>query len=349
MNKKALFAAVVGLGVVLSASVYAATAVNNRNCPLGQNTAVCEGNFGFSEIHNYGKPNSVARVLNAQEDGFYLQINSEGKNAGIQMRHIPVSAGKSYRLTFDYVLEKGLIYPRLGIRNSNADFERKQLKIRDLTFGQWATYTRDFTVPSSFNGDFRIVISSQNAIWSVDNISITENNQPTLIQDGDMEQLGRGSWRNYGRPNEVTKVPKNGPEDTALFVDSVGKGSGVTSEYISVVAGKTYKLSFDYKATGSRFRARINMPGFGGNNSDFEAHYRNIANSEDWANYERTFTVPNDLAGNIRIFFSIRGGYFFLDNVKLEEVLEEESNSTAQTRATVLDPETGFSNDMMIF
>lgn len=69
--------------------------------------------------------------------------------------------GRTYRLSFWYNLPVGTVLPRIGIKNSNSDFEFPQMGTFPVlrAGNDWRSYTRDIIIPLDFTGDLRVVFA----------------------------------------------------------------------------------------------------------------------------------------------------------------------------------------------
>jgi hypothetical protein len=128
------------------------------------------------------------------EQALYAQTTNaaEYNLGGAQYLDIPVEAGKTYDLSFWYKVNGSLI-PRLGIQDSDNDFELTELDVPELSpAAAWAEYpARRFTVPNDFEGDFRLVFRLQS--WYVDGVEeieyegvIYEAPHHVFVENGEM-------------------------------------------------------------------------------------------------------------------------------------------------------------------
>ncbi|MCB9798187.1 S8 family serine peptidase [Candidatus Nomurabacteria bacterium] len=287
--------------------------------------------IGTANWSVWGNPNVAAKTVDERYEGLSsLHLETLGKHAGIQQKNLPLEAGKSYRLSVRYQLASGVLSQRIGINGSNADYQGALAVryMRNVTVGgfpleEWNELVREFTLPEVLDGPVNLVFTLKDGDAYIDNVVIEEISEPRMFVDGDMSQAGRANWRDYGTPNLVYKYYDNAKSSVVMNVDSLGKNAGVTLEHLSFVPGKTYRLTYDYKASGNRIRTHIHISGFGGNNSDFEEKYHNIAPTDEWRQYEREFTVPDEYDGReARIFFIVRDGELILDNVNIVEVAQ---------------------------
>ncbi|MBU0661047.1 carbohydrate binding domain-containing protein [Patescibacteria group bacterium] len=126
---------------------------------------------GLTNWENYARSITLEKTAATAQEGLqslYAQTANTGSYnlGGAQYRYISVLPGETYTLSFQYKVNGSLV-PRLGINDSNNDFELTEMDIVELDPTQeWASYTRTFTVPQDFVGDFRLVFRLQN--WYVD-------------------------------------------------------------------------------------------------------------------------------------------------------------------------------------
>ncbi len=132
----------------------------------------------------YGQPEILEKSQTMATDGLQsMHVKSSALNGrgGFQQLGIPIEAGKTYTLTFDYFILTGHFNTWLGIQNSNGAFDGRvdSLIIPD----SWQQYSREFTVPLDFTDDFRLMFNTQNSELYIDNVEIIEviaeeNNPP---------------------------------------------------------------------------------------------------------------------------------------------------------------------------
>ncbi|MBU1721399.1 carbohydrate binding domain-containing protein [Patescibacteria group bacterium] len=126
---------------------------------------------GLASWENYANSLTIEKVTDDIHEGEQaLHVVTEFSDSyilgGIQYRNISVEAGKTYTVSFFYKTN-GSIVPRLGINTSNDDFELSEMNIPELQANaEWQEYSRTFTVPEDFDGDFRFVLRLQN--WYID-------------------------------------------------------------------------------------------------------------------------------------------------------------------------------------
>ncbi|MEK9132870.1 MAG: carbohydrate binding domain-containing protein, partial [Patescibacteria group bacterium] len=244
--------------------------------------------------------------------------NTVGMHAGIQQLNIPVQANKNYRYTFYYNLLSGAMATNLGIRDSNGDFEGKIVSLLP-TGGIWKQYTRDFTVPSSFTGDFRDIIRIKNGEGYIDNVSITEIPTISLVKDGNMEANNLNDWRSYGLPTRLTEKTtiKSHSPIKSIHLNTIGTSAGIQQLAIPVKANKSYRFSFYYNSSG------VMNPylGRGTSNGDFEGKVIQLATTNNaWKLYMREFTIPADFASDFRIIIKGTNSDSYIDDVVIEEI-----------------------------
>lgn len=281
---------------------------------------------------NFSKSNAFA-VSGAQS----MYINALNVNRGIQQYSVPVVAGHKYRYSLKYKLVSGTLNTYLGIRDSNADFEKKKAVIARFS-ADWQTYSREFVVPANFVQDFRVMATITQGEGYLDDLVIEEipNVPAPLVYDGDMEQEGLSSWIYYGQPLAIEKSSAQVHSGTqSMHVLSVAN-FGFQQAYIPLVAGRQYRLRMWYKNDGGTLLPRI---GSTSSNEDFEFAVGNplepmLRNTNgEWVLYERTFTANPNYAGQYRLVFAqsnadfgppyvnLPRGEVWIDDVVIEEVL----------------------------
>jgi hypothetical protein len=112
--------------------------------------------------------------LTNENTAFY--VNSKDSRGGFQFTGVEVEAGVTYTLSFDAEILSGRFRPTLGIKSSNYDFEKFYPSY--YRNGGMTNYTRTFTVPTDYKGDFRLVFKTRNAEVWVDNIEIKKISSP---------------------------------------------------------------------------------------------------------------------------------------------------------------------------
>ncbi len=234
---------------------------------------------------------------------------------GVQQINIPVRPNRTYKLSFKYKLLSGELFSLLGIRTSNSDFENK--KARFVQAGNvWKSYSRTFTVPSSFVNDLRLVYTLRAGEVFIDDVLLEE----TPVADGNMEALGLESWSSWGSPSIREKSNAEFVSGTqSLHLNTIAStGGGAQQVNVKVKAGHAYRLSLKYKLLSGQFFALL---GIRNSNTDFENRKARFATiSNDWQSYTREFTVPQDFAGDFRIVFPTRSTNVYIDDVDVQEI-----------------------------
>ncbi|PJC37531.1 hypothetical protein CO046_00105 [Candidatus Peregrinibacteria bacterium CG_4_9_14_0_2_um_filter_53_11] len=284
---------------------------------------VTNGSFEAAELtpwRAWGRPVTMQPSGDDATDGSQsLYLDTRGLNAGIQQLGLPVEAGKSYRLSFSYNHSEGTVEPVLGIASSNADFEGMYVKLSP-TEGQWLSYTREFTVPETFERDFRLVLRIRNGQGYLDNVSLEEMNQaPALVADGSFEAAETTAWRAWGSPTTLQTSANEASEGAqSMYIDTRGINGGVQQLPIAVEAGKHYRLEFDYNHSEGTVEPVL---GIASSNVDFELIYDKLQPTGGvWQPYMREFTVPADFVRDFRLVFRLRNGEGYFDNVRLTEL-----------------------------
>jgi len=283
------------------------------------------GRVGTTNWVQWGNPNTLSKQTYFGLSGTHsLYVNSLERGAGVQQTNIGVEAGKSYRFSFHYRLESGEIRPRLGVNDSNSDFEGRYDKITsDIHSGDWSEYSREFTVPENFSGDFRVVISGVDAEFYIDDVQVTELDpqivSPALLIDGNMEAAGTANWLRWGNPTNMEKVAYEGYGGVqSLYLEASAQGSGFQQLNLPLQPGKTYRLSFFYRVLSGQVRQLI---GINSSNADFEGKRRDInPENAQWNQYTREFTMPEEINGPVNLVFTIRDGEGYFDDITLEEI-----------------------------
>lgn len=186
-------AVLIMIGLLLPTSaVYAANLVADGDMERGD--LLEWRHYGNRNLFTYEKSNSQ-KVSGNQS--MYIDTFTTNRNGGIQKyalhdTPVPVQAGKTYRYSFSYYLERGSLRTALGIRSSNRDFEGNVTALGG-PIGQWHTYTRDFTVPDDFIADFRVVFNARRAQVYIDDVSIVEINQAQANAGGGENQANLGT------------------------------------------------------------------------------------------------------------------------------------------------------------
>jgi len=256
-----------------------------------------------------------------------------GQSGGIQQLAIPVLAGHWYRVSFQYKVNEGTLYPRLGIKSSNGDFEVINSEL-ESTAGQWVKYTRNFKVPDDFVSDFRFVLHSRDADVYIDDAIMEEIEDPLLIKDGDMSASHINNWVNWGNPTLLEKRFEG--INSVLYMASPDGGAGVQQINVPTENGKWYKLSFRYKHNGERLRPVLNVHDIN-RQGDFEGIYRDLSPTDVWKTYERLFQMPTDAQSSLTVRFTLRYGEVYLDDVVLVEIPKPEIVRDGDMESSTLD------------
>ncbi|PJC36949.1 hypothetical protein CO046_03235 [Candidatus Peregrinibacteria bacterium CG_4_9_14_0_2_um_filter_53_11] len=118
----------------------------------------------------------VRDVVHSGEQALYITtppdpIPQRRDDAGTQQLGIPVRAGQQYTFSFWYKVT-GSVTPRLGIANSNQDFELVAFEELPIlyTVNDWTYYERTFTVPNNYESDFRLIFRSSDGEVSADGL-----------------------------------------------------------------------------------------------------------------------------------------------------------------------------------
>ena len=209
---------------------------------------------GENNWRRWGLPNEWNLSTSTAYSGVQsMFIDASEGHSGIQQLNIPVESGKKYRYSFKYNIEEGEIYPILGIRNSNADFEGIVPKLKDSDH-LWHEYVREFEVPQDFVDDFRVRTSVMLGKAYIDDVHIEEIEDFTRVKNGDFETVGLSDWRGWGGNTDwqqVTSTVEFG--HYALEIGGATGAGGIVQTNILVEAGKKYKLEFDYNVDQGDF------------------------------------------------------------------------------------------------
>lgn len=164
-----------------------------------------------------------------------------------------------------------------------------------------------------------------------------------LVADGNMNAPDLAEWRWYGPQNLYQKVQNNGVggDDLAMYLRSVESPSGAggfqkwqaQGTPINVLPGMTYVFSFDYNIAQGQLIPRL---GIANSNVDFENTVVRLETTNgDWAHYERTFTVPNNFVGDLRMVMQSSRVDAFVDNITIEAFIPNEAPSITLDTAAI--------------
>ncbi len=141
--------------------------------------------------------------------------------------------------------------------------------------------------------------------------------QANLIADGDMEAAdvaGWSAWRVGGSFAKSSDDAYNGSQ--SMRIDNGGALAGFLQAGLPVEGGRTYKLRVAYRRVSGTFGVRV---GIGTNTTDFQGLQFQTSSSPDaWGFHTRVFTLPEVLAGTVRVV--VYGtGEAYVDDVTLAE------------------------------
>jgi hypothetical protein len=246
-------------------------------------------------------------------------VDASAGHAGIQQLNIPVEAGKSYKFSFRYKSSVGDIYPILGIKDSNADFESKLDKLTGEN-EEWGYYERDFIVPSDFATDFRVRISVKYGEVYLDDITITEIPALSIVRDGDFESDNLDDWSGWGRNTNWRKTTSTVYAGIqSLEIGNVDRVSGgMYQNNIPLDNDKLYQFSFKYNVGSGVLYTII---GDNSANRDVEGLVPYLRNTHgEWKEYTRIISGSVFTTQNPLIRFSTRNGIAWIDDVKIIEI-----------------------------
>lgn len=103
--------------------------------------------------------------------------DNEGNNiGGIQQTQLSIDPNKRYQFSFWYNIPQGVVIPRLGIGDSNEDFEflfgSGDIPVLFSTNGEWHYYSREFqSSEEKLNSDLRVVFALYDLYRDNENLS----------------------------------------------------------------------------------------------------------------------------------------------------------------------------------
>lgn len=277
-----------------------------------------------------------------------VHMRAQNTNAGIQQLNIPVQAGGMYKLRMLYRVQTGKLMPLFGIHSSNRDFQNRQdflVPTHQEDGEQWSEYTRIIKIPDNFQGDFRLVLVLYNGEAFIDDILIQDytdyvfwsfdHDYDYLVRDPNMALHGRAHWVPYGAPRVLEKRQRlelpEGQYDRVLHIDSTGTNAGAQQLNIPVEAGKRYRLRFSYQLTGGTLQPLL---GIRGSNQDFENVLARLRPNNEWQEYERSFTIPENFTNDFRIALIVRNGEAYIDNMMLKDITDPASTEVGALTVT---------------
>lgn len=271
-----------------------------------------------------------------------MHVSAQGTGGGFQQIDLPVEAGESYMFSMNYRLLSGELKPIFGIKDSNKDFDNRVDILKQATpqdTEEYWSYTRHITIPNNFAGDFRIVITLRNGEAYVDKMSLKKigsydyfsgsrsYDDNWLTRDPWMDLAGTTHWRSWGTPIELKKDWDPLPSDEwdkALYLDARATRAGAQQLNVPVIAGK-YRLKFSYLLSSGTLQPLL---GIKTSNSDFEKSKVLLSPADNWQQYERVFTLPQNFTGDFRMVFLLKDGEGFIDDVTLEPFVHEATSGT---------------------
>lgn len=275
---------------------------------------------------------STAFAVSPTQSMHHRALNT---HSGFQQLNVPVRAGQRYRYSLRYKLLAGRLETNLGIRNSNTDFEGKAGVVTSIN-NQWQTYTRDFTVPQNFAGDFRVIIRVRNGEAYIDDVVLEEivPVATSIVIDGTMEAEGIGPWVRFGSPLVMEKTGLTTHSGLQSFHIISRANYGFQQTNIILQPGRQYRFRAWYRNAGGTLIPRISTTN---SSVDFEFPNGNVREpllgntNGEWRLYERVFTARADYAGSYRVvfmhsnsdiaqgFINLPQGEVWVDDVTIEE------------------------------
>jgi hypothetical protein len=304
----------------------------------------------------YGNPNILEKTTDVVFEGQRsLHVNTttaENPRGGAQVTRVAVQPDTRYLYSFMYRIDAGdlnadsRVQAKLGINSSNSDFRDAYPTLRD-TGGQWVPYETEITIPADFDpdvDDFRVVFSTRNVDFYLDNVSLSELEPSTnLAADGDMEREVLGDWLKWSNEPLVLEKRQDVVHqgERSLYLETASAEfayAGLQQINIDVEAGRTYRLGYWHHLDG----VMIPRLGIRDSNEDFEFPWQPEPNQvpvlsgrgEGWEYYERVFTVPADFERDFRFvvalyaqhieedgsYVQIDHGELYIDDVVIEEI-----------------------------
>lgn len=288
--------------------------------PIAAPPLVLDGDMEAANMNywvRYGLPDLLEK-RQEQQGNDVLFVQKLNGNGGVQQTNILVEPDQTYILRFRYQFEQGKqLRAMLNLRsiNANGDFEEFYRNIPKTQNGEWAWYERQFTIPENTVDLLSLRItgmseSGQLMRFSLDDVSITRVAAPLLVRDGDMELVDLAAWGDYGALLEKRKDADAHAGAQSLYIardTNVANNLGV-QQIIPVEAGQQYRLRFWYKTnTGV-------IPILGTANTDYENTATYLYPSNNWRQYERTFTAPQNV-DQFRMLFVADRFYYDIPSV----------------------------------
>ena len=139
-----------------------------------------------------------------------------------------------------------------------------------------------------------------------------------LLHDGNFEEGGMSSWKEYGTPLIAEKfLETEKSTGNSQVVHLVTKaGAGIQQLHIPVTAGHTYELSYEVRVVQGALYTRL---GAGDSNHDFENVQQVAKLSSTYRVQSRRFVAPT--TNDFRLVMATRGeADVYIDNVSIIEV-----------------------------
>jgi len=290
-------------------------------------TRVKNGDFekmGLGDFRGWGPNTDWKQVTTTVKSGYNaLEIGGETGAGGIVQTGLLLEPGKKYKLEFDYKVDSGDFYYVLADNNANSDFERKYFT--STSTDGWVKEERYFRVRDSFTGSFNLRMSTGGGKTFVDNISIFELPGDDLNFDGNFEHEDLRFWRVWGSKNPIdfSKITTSTPVASSTHVMKIDGtlhgGTGMVQDLLQIELDKEYKVSFYAKVDSGDFRIAL---GNDDANVDTNGTWRIFKTRGKWKYVERVYTGEDFSSGYGTLRFSNRGGIAYVDDVRIEEIIE---------------------------
>ncbi len=241
------------------------------------------GNFETGDATGWETWQSTTISDAAKQNGEYgAHIKGDGGWGGMLNQSVDLESGKTYILSFSYKVNANGFNWKLektgGSGNYVADW---------CSAGAWTTVTKEFTAETdkamlnfcgAGNG------TAEDAY--IDDVSIVEKPKPLegLIVNGDFESSPAGiGWEKWQSTEFTAAAKKNGT--LGAHVKGDGGWGGLLNQTIDLVSGKTYILSFWYKANTNGFNWKLEKVGGSDN------YVAGWANATTWTQVTAEFTA----------------------------------------------------------
>ena len=190
---------------------------------------------------------------------------------------------------------------------------------------EWAYFSFVTTAQETTTGNSQLLfdMGGGTQIFYVDAVSVREYDPPAVnyVVNGDFED-DLNNWESINGTQAVSTDAHSG--SASMTATSEGANPWdvqVGSEFMDLIPGTDYKVSFWAKAAGPDGTFRVSMSRFASGASDDYFYSPTLEITEEWAYYAFVTTAGETTTGNSQLLFDMGGNTqtFFIDDVIISE------------------------------